>query len=118
MRMCNPLPLPINTHTRARRITPHTRIPFHILLIKKKPSKTKSIILDRGLEHEGNIQCPDAGHFGEAHHITRTVRELPGDQLERLVEQDDGEGDLEHGAPLLQVQRRDLEHRLESEVGK
>ena len=40
------------------------------------------------------------------------VSELARDELERLVKEDDGEGDLQDGNPLLQVERCDLKHGL------
>ncbi len=42
-----------------------------------------------------------------------TVGEVPGDELEELVQEDDGQRELEHGDPLVDRQRSHLEHSLE-----
>ncbi len=46
------------------------------------------------------------------HHERLTVRELAGNKLQRLVQQQHGQADLQHGHPLGHRQGRDLEHRL------
>ena len=42
----------------------------------------------------------------------RTVDEASGDQLEHLVDEDDGEAELQDGPPLDQTERADLEDGL------
>jgi len=41
----------------------------------------------------------------------RNVCDSASKEFENLIDDDDGEGDLEYSDPFLQVQGRDLEHR-------
>lgn len=68
--------------------------------------------LERGVERKPDVRGPHEDHDPELRERVFTVRELARDELERFVQQHDRERDLEHRHPLLQVQRRDLEHRL------
>lgn len=45
-----------------------------------------------------------------------TVGELAGDELQHFIYEDNWEGELEHGEPLLEVKRRDLENALQHQT--
>ena len=68
--------------------------------------------LDHSVEVSSDVGSPDGAHLHESEEHAHTVGELARDELERLVQEDDGEGDLQHRDPLFQVERRDLEHGL------
>ena len=68
--------------------------------------------LDQSIEVHWNVGGPHCTHLKESNEHAHTVSELARDELERLVKEDDGEGDLQDGNPLLQVERCDLKHGL------
>ena len=49
-------------------------------------------------------------------HKRLTVGVVPGDELEGLVEQQDGHGELQHHHPLIEGEGGDVEHNLNVKI--
>ena len=65
--------------------------------------------------HEGPRHALHACRQRASHRLLQLFTRflvVPGHELEDLVQQDDGQGDLQHHHPLGGVQRRDLEDDL------
>lgn len=57
-----------------------------------------------------------ASGAGQLLQLFTGLQVVPGSKLQKLVQQDDGQRDLQHHQPLRQVQRRDLEDDLTKHV--
>lgn len=83
----------------------------------KKNTRAHEQIYDlkRTINEQAKIHSPHEHNPVHCVEEIRTVSDLAGDELQHLVEQDDGNGELHDSHPFVHAKWRHLEHLLQSE---